>query len=183
MYPHERSLVKELANQPFALIGVNSDKDKAELKQAMEKEHITWRSFVEGGTGGPIAKAWEVHAWPTIYVIDQKGIIRAENLRGEQLTAAVLILLKQGKKEIAHKPAEKSAGDRTTLTAKQDGKPPPADKEALEKRATSLYNLAKTLAEAGKTDKARTRLEDIIKKYPNTLAAADAKELLDKITK
>jgi hypothetical protein len=183
MYPHERSLVKELANQPFALIGVNSDKDKAELKQAMEKEHITWRSFIDGGTAGPIAKAWEVKAWPTIYVIDQNCIIRAENLRGEQLTAAVLLLLKQPKKEIARKPADKSSGEKTVLTAKQDSKPPPSDKETLEKRAASLFSLAKSLADAGKTDKARTRLEDIIKKYPDTLAAADAKELLDMIAK
>ena len=28
MYPHERSLVKTLADKPFALIGVNSDADK-----------------------------------------------------------------------------------------------------------------------------------------------------------
>jgi hypothetical protein len=27
MYPHERSLVKRLADEPFAIIGVNSDKD------------------------------------------------------------------------------------------------------------------------------------------------------------
>ena len=28
MFPHERSLVKRLENKPFALIGINSDKDK-----------------------------------------------------------------------------------------------------------------------------------------------------------
>ena len=40
MYPHQRSLVKHLANEPFALIGVNSDKDKKELKVRMTKrEH------------------------------------------------------------------------------------------------------------------------------------------------
>ncbi|HEV3444882.1 MAG TPA: tetratricopeptide repeat protein [Gemmataceae bacterium] len=94
----------------------------------------------------------------------------------------MLTLLKQGKKEIVRRPGDKSSGDTTRLTTKQDSKPPP-DKEALEKRATSLYNLAKSLADAGKTDKARPRLEDIIKKYPDTLAADDAKELLDKITK
>jgi TolA-binding protein len=55
--------------------------------------------------------------------------------------------------------------------------------ETLEKRAASLFSLAKSLADAGKTDRARTRLVDIIKKYPDTLAAADAKELLDMIAK
>ena len=47
MYAHERSLVKRLEDKPFALLGVNSDANKEELKKAMEKEHITWRSILE----------------------------------------------------------------------------------------------------------------------------------------
>ena len=45
MYPHERSLVKRLEGKPFALIGVNSDADREELKQVLQQERITWRSF------------------------------------------------------------------------------------------------------------------------------------------
>jgi hypothetical protein len=77
MYPHERSLVKRLEGKPFALVGVNSDRDKAELKKAMEKENITWRSFWNGGsTSGPISTRWAVQGWPTLYLIDHKGVIR-----------------------------------------------------------------------------------------------------------
>jgi hypothetical protein len=78
MYPHERSLVKKLADKPFALIGVNSDRDREKLKPRLEKEQITWRSFWDGpsGTAGPISTAWNVHAWPTVYVLDAKGVIR-----------------------------------------------------------------------------------------------------------
>ena len=102
MYPHERSLVKRLADKPFALLGINSDTDKEKLKEAMEKEQITWRSWWGGkeGTSGPIAKAWNVHSWPTIYVLDQEGVIRYKNVRGEKLDDAVDALLKEmGKKE------------------------------------------------------------------------------------
>ena len=85
MYPHERSLVKRLEGKPFALLGVNSD-TKERVRQAMKKENITWRSWWDGGnTEGPIAKAWNVSGWPTIYVIDAKGVIRARKLRGEEL--------------------------------------------------------------------------------------------------
>lgn len=78
MYPHERSLVKKLADKPFALIGVNSDTDLTKLKAVLEKEQITWRSFWNGpkGTGGPISEAWNVQGWPTLYLIDHKGVIR-----------------------------------------------------------------------------------------------------------
>ena len=82
MFPHERSLVKRLEGKPFALIGVNSDRDKEDCKKKNEKQQITWRSFWNGpkGTGGPISEEWNVQGWPTLYIIDHKGIIRHKYL-------------------------------------------------------------------------------------------------------
>ena len=95
MYPHERSLVKRLEGKPFALLGVNSD-PKDRLRQAMKKENITWRSWWDGGnTGGPIAKAWNVSGWPTIYVLDAKGVIRYKNIREKEMDKAVDKLLEE----------------------------------------------------------------------------------------
>jgi len=95
MYPHERSLVEKLEDKPFALIGVNSDRDLDRLRPRLEKENITWRSFWNGpeGTGGPIAKAWDVMGWPTIYILDGNGVIRERNKRNEAMEAAVTALL------------------------------------------------------------------------------------------
>jgi len=95
MYPHERSLVKRLEGKPFALLGVNSD-TKDRVQQAMKKENITWRSWWDGGnTEGPIAKAWNVSGWPTIYVLDAKGVIRYKNVREKKMDEAVDTLLKE----------------------------------------------------------------------------------------
>ena len=94
MYPHERSLVKRLEKSPFALLGVNSDKDRDELKTVLEKENITWRSFWNGGsTNGPISNAWKVRGWPTIYVLDGNGVIRYRDVRGPAMDRAVDELL------------------------------------------------------------------------------------------
>jgi hypothetical protein len=96
MYPHERSLVKRLTGKRFALIGINSDGDREALKKVLEKEGITWRSFWDGGsTGGPIATKWNVHSWPTIYVLDGAGVIRYRDLREKQLDEAVDKLLEE----------------------------------------------------------------------------------------
>jgi hypothetical protein len=78
MYPHERSLVKKLADKPFTLLGVNSDPDLEKLKPVLQEQEITWRSFWNGekGTRGPISEEWNVRGWPTLYVIDHKGVIR-----------------------------------------------------------------------------------------------------------
>lgn len=86
MYPHERSLVKRLQGRPFAIIGVNSDRDREALKKVIEDENITWRSFWDGGnTSGPIATKWNVFGWPTIYVIDHNGVIRGKGGNGTAL--------------------------------------------------------------------------------------------------
>ena len=88
MYPHERSLVEKLKDKPFALLGVNSDRDREKLKKVIEEKKLTWRSFWNGGsTGGPISTEWNVQGWPTVYLIDHTGTIRAKNpqaLPGEE---------------------------------------------------------------------------------------------------
>ena len=81
MYPHERSLVKKYENQPFALIGVNSDRDLEKIRETVKKKQLTWRSFWNGekGTGGPISDAWNVTGWPTVWIIDAEGRLRFKN--------------------------------------------------------------------------------------------------------
>jgi peroxiredoxin len=102
MYPHERSLVKKMEGKPFALVGVNSDQDRKALKPVLEKEHITWRSFWNGGsTGGPISRAWGVDGWPTLYLIDAKGVIRHKWVGappGDTIDKAVEELVKEASK-------------------------------------------------------------------------------------
>jgi hypothetical protein len=93
MYPHERSLVKRLKDKPFALLGINSDADKEKLKKRMEEEEITWPSWWDQNTSGPIATKWNVSGWPTIYVLDHRGVIRFKDVRDEAMDKAVDALL------------------------------------------------------------------------------------------
>jgi len=87
--------VARLVDRPFALVGVNSDKDREALAPVILEERISWRSFWNGpgGTKGPIARSYNVRSWPTIFVLDAEGIIRFKNLRGEALDRAVDALL------------------------------------------------------------------------------------------
>jgi hypothetical protein len=104
MYPHERSLVKRLEGKPFALIGINSDRDREALKKTLVQEQITWRSFWNGGsTQGPISTAWGVRGWPTIYILDHKGVIRAHSVGSSALKDEVVDRLIQEAEEDAGK--------------------------------------------------------------------------------
>jgi hypothetical protein len=87
--------VKKLADKPFALVGINSDSDLNKLKERMKQENITWRSFADGSTSGPISTQWKVNGWPTIYILDAQGKIRYESVGADEsaITATLKTLL------------------------------------------------------------------------------------------
>jgi len=97
MIPHERALVERLKNEPFALLGINSDGDAEKVKGILEKRKVTWRQAIDGSTSGPLATKWGVNGWPTIYVLDAKGVIRHKGLRGKELEDAVVKLIAEAK--------------------------------------------------------------------------------------
>ncbi len=70
--------MEKLKDEPFALIGVNSDSRK---RAKASREKINWRSFWDGGTNeGPIASRWHVQGWPTLYILDPEGVIRFKSV-------------------------------------------------------------------------------------------------------
>jgi hypothetical protein len=157
MLPHERAMVQRLKDEPFALLGINSDGDRdvssklsdeekaavkglgksenqnldairsgdaqaleklgaaakaiqkkifdadlANLGKILEKNKITWRQNVLGTTSGGLARHWNVQGWPTIYVLDAKGVIRFRDLRGDELESAVVGLIQEAKEAKGH---------------------------------------------------------------------------------
>lgn len=96
MLPEERELVARLKDKPFTLLGINSDESRSALTKIVADEKITWPNIYDGPAGeGPIAKQWNVFGWPTIYVLDQKGVIRHRDLQGKKLDEAVDKLLQE----------------------------------------------------------------------------------------
>ncbi len=95
MIPHTKEMVVRMKDKPFAFIGINSDGDRSVVQKILKDNEITWRNAIDGTTSGPLATAWNVRGWPTIYVIDAKGVIRARNLRDAALESKVEELLKE----------------------------------------------------------------------------------------
>lgn len=80
-------------------------------------------------------------------------------------------------------PSRRGAGEER-VRSDADGKNDKAVEEVnFESKATTLLNLAKSLADEGKLERAKSRYEEIMLKYPKTKAASEAKDLLDRMNK
>ncbi|APW61104.1 TlpA family protein disulfide reductase [Paludisphaera borealis] len=116
MFPHEKAMVKRMEGRPFVLLGVDADLDRAKTLERLAKEGITWRSWWDGGekTVGPIADAWQIRCWPSVFVIDHKGVIRYRDFRGKELELMVDLLVSDAEKDQdAGVPAGRAQSART----------------------------------------------------------------------
>ncbi len=77
-YPLLRALTKRLDGRKFTLISINAEPGKviADLGDAWKAEGNTWRCLFDGNWEGPIQKAWNIQGFPTIYILDARGVIR-----------------------------------------------------------------------------------------------------------
>jgi thiol-disulfide isomerase/thioredoxin len=94
MIPHERGLVKRLKGKPFVLVSVSADAKKETVTDFLKDTEMPWTHWWNGAKGGVI-DAWDIQFFPTIFVLDGKGVIRYEGVRGEAMDKAVDTLLKE----------------------------------------------------------------------------------------
>ena len=94
--------MKKYAGRKFTIVGVNSDDSLETLRKAMKREKLRFPSFFDGGgTGGPIATRWGVTGWPTVYILDHKGIIRAKSAGFQNFDPLIERLVKEAETELA----------------------------------------------------------------------------------
>lgn len=100
MIPHEREMVAKLKDKPFVLISLSADKKKEPLTNFLEKEKMPWVHWWEGEEfKDGILKNWNIRFFPTIYIIDAKGVIRHKGLRGDEMEKAVEKLIEEAGKK------------------------------------------------------------------------------------
>jgi thiol-disulfide isomerase/thioredoxin len=94
MIPHSTKLVERMKGKPFALVSISFDDKKETVTKFIEKTPMPWDQWFNG-RDGMIGKELEIKFFPTIYVVDGKGVIRFKNVRNEKLDAAVEKLVKE----------------------------------------------------------------------------------------
>ncbi|MFO0811254.1 MAG: hypothetical protein U0746_21705 [Gemmataceae bacterium] len=77
-------------------MSISVDADKEEVTKFLAKTPMPWDHWHAGKETG-IAADWKVMAFPTIYVLDAKGVIRFTDVRDAALDKAVDTLLAEMK--------------------------------------------------------------------------------------
>ena len=96
-YPYQRFMLELYEDDPVVILGVNSDEEIATILEAKADEGLDYRVWWDGhgevNTEGPIATEWNVTGWPSIYILDDKGVIRYAQKRHADVITAVNELL------------------------------------------------------------------------------------------
>jgi peroxiredoxin len=113
MLPGERELALRLKDEPFAMVGIDTDEDKVRFKQLAAEQGVTWKVSWQGSRRGALPLEWGVQSYPTTYVLDAKGVIRYAYKEATPLATAVDALLAEMKapKPAENKPSEKKPDD------------------------------------------------------------------------
>ena len=95
-YPYQRKMLERYKGENVVLLGVNSDEELETIREAKERERLHYRTWWDGDTDGPISTEWDVWMWPSVFILDEDGVIRFVNRRGDGMIEAVDQLLEEG---------------------------------------------------------------------------------------
>jgi thiol-disulfide isomerase/thioredoxin len=96
MIPQEQRLIKKYQGRPFTLLSICTDESLEQAQKTAAEHRMDWPCWFDGGNG-PIARDWNVLFWPSIYILDEKGVIVAKHLRGDPLDIKLAELLDKKK--------------------------------------------------------------------------------------
>lgn len=94
--PNVVKIYNEFHAKGLNIVGVSLDEDASKWKAAIEKDQLTWTQVSNlKGWKDPIAKQFDVNEIPKTFILDEKGNVVAQNLKGEELRAKIKELLEK----------------------------------------------------------------------------------------
>ena len=92
--PHNVELFTKHKDDGLMIVGVHDSNRGADKMAAMAKDQkINYPLSVD--SEGKSTKAWNISFWPTYFVIDRKGVVRAAGIRPDAVDKVVEKLLKE----------------------------------------------------------------------------------------
>lgn len=89
--PNLKTAYASYADKGFEILSISIDKDEKAWLKALGQENMPWHNLLDDDK---VSKAFNVKAIPATYLVDSKGVIIGDNLRGEALEEKLKELLK-----------------------------------------------------------------------------------------
>ena len=89
--PNLKNIYADFADKGFDIVSISIDQEDDAWRNAVKAEDLKWINIRD--TDHSIADKYKVSSVPTMYIVDSKGRLVAENLRGEELAAKVKELM------------------------------------------------------------------------------------------
>lgn len=74
--PQMKQLTDDFAAQAVAILGINSDSDLDDARFVIDRLKLNYPTLKNGDGEDKINMKYKIHGWPTLVVIDKKGVVR-----------------------------------------------------------------------------------------------------------
>lgn len=89
--PNLKTAYTTYADKGFEILSISIDKDQKAWQKALGQENMQWHNLLDDNK---VSNAFNVKTIPATYLVDSKGVIISDNLRGEALEEKLKELLK-----------------------------------------------------------------------------------------
>lgn len=88
--PHIKNLHSKYSPKELRIVGISFDRDSTKMKKFVEKKSMDWSQIWQPKSWqSEMAEKYNVVGIPRTFIIDQKGIIAAKDVRGKELEQKV----------------------------------------------------------------------------------------------
>ena len=126
--PHNVEMYNKYKDKGLVIIGVSTPKGSEKMADVAKDKKIKYPLGVDDDSKSE--KAWNIGFWPSYFVIDRKGIVRAGGLTPDNVEKVVEKLLKEKAPEAPKPPAEKPATPPASPPTDKPATPPAGDQPA-----------------------------------------------------
>ena len=90
------ALYQKYHSHGFEIVGISLDKDKGKMLSYMKQHGMTWPQNFDGLVwDNAISKGFDVHEIPTMWLVDQRGMLVATITDSDEIAAQLPKLLKK----------------------------------------------------------------------------------------
>ncbi|EDM38838.1 thioredoxin family protein [Pedobacter sp. BAL39] len=84
--PQLKKTYEELKDKGLQIVSISIDKKEADWAKAQTEEQLPWPSLLDKGA---TSNAWKIQAIPAMFLLDENGVVVAENLSLEEMVASM----------------------------------------------------------------------------------------------